>query len=200
MKLKEYLANAQLFPLMGVSQLNEIGEQLDDMLKLQHGLKTCGSIITKFVESDGTVSLEHQKLIAKYVYMQCQNKWDNLFKFAEEEVEPLVNKVSTTTTTYGKIVDESAGGSDSKVDTGKIAGFDSADFVDSNSNEHKTTYGRTNKASSTGTDTVKVEERTRQAEVLVDYTLKFWNQYGITRTVLADAENILTLPIYELEE
>ena len=65
MKLKEYLANAQLFPLMGVSQLNEIGEQLDDMLKLQHGLKTCGSIITEFVESDGTVSLEHQKLNGK---------------------------------------------------------------------------------------------------------------------------------------
>ena len=66
MKLKEYLANAQLFPLMGVSQLNDIGEKLDDMLKLQHGLKTCGSMITEFLESDGTVTLEHQELIAKY--------------------------------------------------------------------------------------------------------------------------------------
>ena len=46
MKLKDYLANAQLFPLMGVSQLNVIGDVLDKLLKTQHGMKTCGPIIT----------------------------------------------------------------------------------------------------------------------------------------------------------
>ena len=57
MKLKDYLADAQLFPLMGVSQLNTIGEVLDIMLGTRHGLKTCGNMITEFVETDGTVSL-----------------------------------------------------------------------------------------------------------------------------------------------
>ena len=199
MKLKEYLANAQLFPLMGVSQLNAIGEVLDKMLATQHGLKTCGSIITEFVEPDGTVSLENQRFIANALYQSYKAKWDSLIKFASEEVNPLVERTTTVRTKYGKIVDEKLGGKDTVSQTDKIAGFDSIDFVDKDSQEHSTTHGRTSNTKNTGTDEKTVESRLTQAEVLVDYTLNFWDKYGITRTVIADALSFLTLPLYDLD-
>lgn len=199
MKLKEYLANAQLFPLMGVSQLNDIGEVLDKMLKTQHGLKTCGAMIIDFVEPDGTVSLENQRFIANALYQNYKAKWDSLIKFASEEVNPLVEKTTKIKTNYGKIVDEQLGGTDVVNQTDKIAGFDSADFVDKDSQEHSTTHGRTSNTKNTGSDEKIVESRLTQAEVLVDYTLNFWDKYGITRTVITDALNFLTLPLYDLD-
>lgn len=199
MKLKEYLANAQLFPLMGVSQLNAIGEVLDKLLRTQHGMKTCGSIITEFVEPDGTVSLENQRFIANALYQSNKAKWDSLIKFASEEVNPLVERTTTVKTKYGKIVDEKLGGKDVISQTDKIAGFDSTDFVDKDSQEHSTTHGRTSNIKNTGTDEQTVESRLTQAEVLVDYTLNFWDKYGITRTLIADALSFLTLPLYDLD-
>ena len=199
MKLKEYLANAQLFPLMGVSQLNAIGEVLDKLLRTQHGMKTCGSIITEFVEPDGTVSLENQRFIANALYQSNKAKWDSLIKFASEEVNPLVEKTVKTKTNYGKIVDEKLGGTDTISQKDRIAGFDSTDFVDKDSQEHSTTHGRTSNTTNTGSDEKIVESRLTQAEVLVDYTLNFWDKYGITRTVIADALSFLTLPLYDLD-
>lgn len=197
MKLKEYLANAQLFPLMGVSQLNDIGGNIDKILRIQHGLKSCGSIITEFIEPDGTVKLENQTFIAKALYQTYKAKWDSLIKFANEEVDPLVENTTKTKTTYGKIVDEKLGGTDVVNQKDKIAGFDSIDFVDKDSQEHSTTHGRTSNTKNTGSDEKIVEGRLTQAEVLVDYTLNFWDKYGITRTVISDAINFLTLPLYE---
>lgn len=199
MKLKEYLANAQLFPLMGVSQLNTIGDVLDKILKAQHGMKSCGAIITEFVEPDGTVSLENQRFIANALYQSYKAKWDSLIKFASEEVNPLVEKTVKTKTNYGKIVDEKLGGTDTISQKDRIAGFDSTDFVDKDSQEHSTTHGRTSNTTNTGSDEKIVESRLTQAEVLVDYTLNFWDKYGITRTVIADALSFLTLPLYDLD-
>ena len=199
MKLKDYLANAQLFPLMGISQLNTIGEMLDNMLATPHGLKSCGAIITEFVEPDGTVSLENQRFIANALYQRYKAKWDSLIKFASEEVNPLVEKTVKTKTNYGKIVDEKLGGTDTISQKDRIAGFDSTDFVDKDSQEHSTTHGRTSNTTNTGTDEKTVESRLTQAEVLVDYTLNFWDKYGITRTVIADAISFLTLPLYDLD-
>ena len=199
MKLKDYLANAQLFPLMGVSQLNDIGEVLDKMLKSQHGLKTCGGMITEFVEPDGTVSLDNQRFIANALYQSYKAKWDSLIKFASEEVNPLVEKTVKTKTNYGKIVDEKLGGTDTISQKDRIAGFDSTDFVDKDSQEHSTTHGRTSNTTNTGSDEKIVESRLTQAEVLVDYTLNFWDKYGITRTLIADSLNFLTLPLYDLD-
>lgn len=199
MKLKEYLANAQLFPLMGVSQLNVIGDVLDKILKTQHGMKSCGAIITEFVEPDGTVTLDNQKFIANALYQCNKDKWDSLIKFASEEVNPLVEKTVKTKTNYGKIVDEKLGGTDTINQKDRIAGFDSTDFVDKNSQEHSTTHGRTSNTTNTGSDEKIVESRLTQAEVLVDYTLNFWDKYGITRTVIADALSFLTLPLYDLD-
>lgn len=199
MKLKEYLANAQLFPLMGVSQLNGIGEVLDKLLKTQHGMKTCGAIITEFVEPDGTVSLENQRFIANALYQCYKDKWDSLINFASERVNPLVEKTTTIKTTYGKIVDEQLGGRDSSSQTERIAGFDSTGYVDKDNEEHSTTYGRTSNTTNTGSDEKTVEGRITQAEVLVDYTLNFWDKYGITRTVIADTLKFLALPLYDLD-
>lgn len=199
MKLKDYLANAQLFPLMGVSQLNTIGDVLDKLLKTQHGMKNCGPIITEFVEPDGTVSLENQRFIANAVYQWNKAKWDSLIKFASEEINPLVEKTVKTKTNYGKIVDEKLGGTDTISQKDRIAGFDSTDFVDKDSQEHSTTHGRTSNTTNTGSDEKIVESRLTQAEVLVDYTLNFWDKYGITRTVIADALSFLTLPLYDLD-
>lgn len=199
MKLKDYLANAQLFPLMGVSQLNAIGDVLDKILATQHGLKTCGSIITEFVEPDGTVTLDNQRFIANALYQSYKAKWDSLIKFASEEVNPLVERSTTVKTNYGKIVDEKLGGTDTVSQTDRIAGFDSTDFVDKDSQEHSTTHGRTSNTTNTGSDEKTFEGRFKQAEVLVDYTLNFWDKYGITRTVIADALSFLTLPLYDLD-
>ena len=199
MKLKEYLANAQLFPLMGVSQLNDIGEVLDKLLRTQHGMKTCGAIITEFVEPDGTVTLENQRFIANALYQSYKAKWDSLIKFASEEVNPLAERSTKITTKYGKIVDEKLGGTDTVSQTDRIAGFDSTDFVDKDSQEHSTTHGRTSNTANTGSDERTVEGRLTQAEVLVDYTLKFWDKYGITRTVIADTISFLKLPLYDLD-
>lgn len=199
MKLKDYLANAQLFPLMGVSQLNAIGDVLDELLRTQHGMKTCGAIITEFVEPDGTVSLDHQRFIANALYQVNKAKWDSLIKFASEEVNPLVERSTTVKNKYGKIVDEKLGGTDTVSQTDRIAGFDSTDFVDKDSQEHSTTHGRTSNTTNTGSDERTVEGRLTQAEVLVDYTLNFWDKYGITRTVIADALSFLTLPLYDLD-
>ena len=199
MKLKEYLTNAQLFPLMDVSQLNVIGDVLDKLLKTQHGMKTCGPIITDFVEPDGTVNLDNQRFIANALYQWNKAKWDRLIKFASEEINPLVEKTVKTKTNYGKIVDEKLGGTDTISQKDRIAGFDSTDFVDKDSQEHSTTHGRTSNTTNTGSDEKIVESRLTQAEVLVDYTLNFWDKYGITRTVIADTINFLTLPLYDLD-
>ena len=199
MMLKEYLANAKLFPLMGVSQLNVIGEMLDKMLAKQYGLKSCGAIITEFVEPDGTVSLDNQRFIANALYQTYKAKWDSLIKFASDASDPLVEKTVKTKTNYGKIVDETLGGKDVVNQTDKIAGFDSADFVNKDSQEHSTTHGRTSNTKNTGSDEKIVESRLTQAEVLVDYTLNFWDKYGITRTVISDAVSFLTLPLYVLD-
>ena len=200
MKLKDYLANAQLFPLMDVSQLNVIGDVLDKIMKTQHGMKNCGAIITEFVEPDGTVTLENQRFIANAVYQCNKDKWDSLIKFASEEINPLVEKTVKTKTNYGKIVDEKLGGTDTISQKDRIAGFDSTDFVDKDSQEHSTTHGRTSNTTNTGSDEKIVESRLTQAEVLVDYTLNFWDKYGITRTVIADALSFLTLPLYDLDQ
>lgn len=199
MKLKDYLANAQLFPLMDVSQLKDIGGVLDKLLATQHGLKTCGSMITEFVEPDGTVTLDNQRFIANALYQCHKEKWDSLINFASEEVNPLVERTTTVKTKYGKIVDEKLGGTDTVSQTDRIAGFDSTDFVDKDSQEHSTTHGRTSNTTNTGSDEKTVESRLTQAEVLVDYTLKFWDKYGITRTVIADTLKFLTLPLYDLD-
>ena len=199
MKLKDYLANAQLFPLMDVSQLKDIGGVLDKLLATQHGLKTCGSMITEFVEPDGTVTLDNQQFIANALYQCHKEKWDSLINFASEEVNPLVERTTTVRTKYGKIVDEKLGGTDTVSQTDRIAGFDSTDFVDKDSQEHSTTHGRTSNTTNTGSDEKTVESRLTQAEVLVDYTLKFWDKYGITRTVIADTLKFLTLPLYDLD-
>ena len=199
MKLKDYLTNAQLFPLIDVSQLNVIGDVLDKLLKTQHGMKTCGPIITEFVEPDGTVNLDNQRFIANALYQWNKAKWDSLIKFASEEINPLVEKTVKTKTNYGKIVDEKLGGTDTISQKDRIAGFDSTDFVDKDSQEHSTTHGRTSNTTNTGSDEKIVESRLTQAEVLVDYTLNFWDKYGITRTVIADTINFLTLPLYDLD-
>ena len=172
---------------------------LDKLLRTQHGMKSCGAIITEFVEPDGTVSLEHQRFIANALYQVNKAKWDSLIKFASEEVNPLVERSTTVKNKYGKIVDEKLGGTDTVSQTDRIAGFDSTDFVDKDSQEHATTHGRTSNTTNTGSDERTVEGRLTQAEVLVDYTLNFWDRYGITRTVIADALSFLTLPLYDLD-
>ena len=65
MKLKEYLSNAKFFPLMNVSQLNTIGEELDKQMKLFYGEKTCGPLITGLIESDGTVTVRQFMVCSK---------------------------------------------------------------------------------------------------------------------------------------
>lgn len=200
MKIKEYMSIASLFPLMGVSQLTgEFGEQLDFILKTQHGLKTCGSLIESCVV-EGSISENEQIAIAKSVYILNQHKWDSLFEFADAEMKPWIDSITTTTTEYGKEVDDTTSGTDSFNTVNKLAGFESVDFVDDNSEERQTNYGKSVKTKHLGQDIITKERQSKQAERLVDYTLKFWDRYGITRTIIADTLKIIALPLYELED
>lgn len=200
MKISDYMSYAKFFPLMGVSAFAEIGEQLDIILRTNHGLKTCGTIITSAVDPlTMQVSETMQEAIAKQVYLMNKHKWDSLIDFANAELQPYTQGYSRTKTTYGHIIDEEAGGKDTIENTDKKAGFDSIDFVNDSNYQHDTTYGKTNKTTNSGENIIESERRDTQAERLVDYTLSFWDRYGITRTVIADALREISLPLYDLD-
>lgn len=200
MKISDYMSYAKFFPLMGVPAFAEIGEQLDAILRTNHGLKTCGSIITSAVDPlTMQVSETMQEAIAKQVYLMNKHKWDSLIDFANAELQPYAQGYSKTKTTYGRIIDKEAGGKDTIENTDKKAGFDSIDFVNDSNYQHDTTYGKTNKTTNSGENIIESERRDTQAERLVDYTLIFWDRYGITRTVIADALREISLPLYDLD-
>lgn len=200
MKISDYMSYAKFFPLMGVPAFAEIGEQLDAILRTNHGLKTCGSIITSAADPlTMQVSETMQEAIAKQVYLMNKHKWDSLIDFANAELQPYAQGYSKTKTTYGRIIDKEAGGKDTIENTDKKAGFDSIDFVNDSNYQHDTTYGKTNKTTNSGENIIESERRDTQAERLVDYTLSFWDRYGITRTVIADALREISLPLYDLD-
>lgn len=200
MKIRDFLENGKFFPLMGFSQLNELGDMLDSMLNNEYGLRSCGTIITRKVV-DGKISDADMKAIAKEVYFRYKNKWDSLAKFAEDEVVgEYFNKEEVQTTEYGKVVDHTNKGED-VMDTGvKIAGFNSEDMVDKDSEKHTTKYGKTTKASDSGTDVVKIQSRTMSKEMLVGNLINFWDNYGLARTVIADSLKVIALPLYDLDD
>lgn len=200
MKISDYLSYAQFFPLMGVAPFDSIGEQLDTILKTNHGLKTCGTIITSAVDPlTMQVSPAMQEAIAKQVWLINRNKWQSLIDFADAELVPYAQGYSKTTTKYGHIIEDEAGGKDTIENTDKIAGFDSIDFVNDSNYQHDTTYGKTNKTTNSGENVIESERRDTQVERLVDYTLGFWERYGIVRTVIADALREISLPLYDLD-
>lgn len=200
MKISDYLAYANFFTLMGVPELELIGDQLDAIIKTNHGLRTCGVIITSACDpSTNQVSPENQEAIAKQVWLINQNKWQSLIDFANAEIEPYAQGYLKTTTTYGHIIDEEAGGKDIIDNTDKTAGFDSIDFVNDSNYQHNTTYGKTNKTTNSGKNIIESERRDTQVERLVDYTLSFWEKYGIVRTIIADALRVIALPLYDLD-
>ncbi len=201
MLLKEYLSYAKVFPYIEeyVSQLKDKGEVLDRIMKREHGLKSCGSAITGSL-TDGIVSEDDQKEIAEYVYYCNKHRWDSLFKFIESDINSLYDYSESKETTYGKVVDDETGGKDSYGQTDKIAGFDSTDFVDSENTQHDTTYGKTDKTTSSGKDVVTLNRRDSQVESLVDYTMKFWETYDVVRTLITDCLKVITLPMYEIDD
>lgn len=200
MKINDYLSYASFFTLMGVHELELIGDQLDAILKTNHGLKSCGTIITSAVDpSTNQVSPENQEAIAKQVWLINQNKWQSLIDFANAEIEPYAQGYSKTKTTYGHIIDDVTGGKDTIENTDKKAGFDSLDFVNDSNYQHDTTYGRTNKTTNSGENIIEIERRDTQVECLVNYTLSFWEKYGIVRTIIADALRVIALPLYDLD-
>lgn len=199
MLLSEYMAYAKVFPFIEplVSQLNGRGEMLDRVMKTEHGCKSCGVAITNAVV-DGQVSEDKQREIAEYVYYANKQRWDNIFSFIDSKIDPLMDYSETKNVKYGKVVNEQAGGKDSFGQTDKIAGFDSTTFVDSTNSQHDTTYGKTGKSTNSGEDVETVEKRNKQAERLVDYTMKFWETYGVVNMLINDCLKCITLPMYEL--
>lgn len=184
---------------MGVSQLTDIGSELDKLLGVTYGKKTLGAIVTDYGDDASSFTEAQQTEIAKLVYLYNRNKWDSLLEFVDENISPWLDQHKVVTTTYGKNVSNTASGEDTATATATVAGYDSADFVDSDKNVNSTKYGKGTKEENTGTDTVETDVRNQQAEKLVDYTMRFWSQYGITRTVLADTKNTICLPLYESE-
>ena len=200
MLLREYMEYAKVFPFIEplVSQLNGKGEMLDRVLKTEHGCKSCGTAITCCLV-DGQVPEDKQRQIAEYIYECNKQRWDGIFSFIDGQVNPLMDYSETKTVKYGKVVDDASSGKDTFGQTDKIAGFDSTDFVDSNNSQHDTTYGKTVKSTNSGEDVETIEKRNKQAERLVDYTMKFWDAYGVVKMLISDCVKCITLPIYELD-
>lgn len=201
MRIIDYLNSCQLFPLMGIAGLEDgIATQLDTILMLRNGRKTCGSLIENYGDDPTKFSEETQTTIAKAVYMLNKHKWDSLIAFAAENIKPWIESQTKTTTEYGQVIDTANSGEDSYNQKQTIAGFDSTDLVDDNGESRKTTYGHGVKDTHSGTDTETTESRSKQAERLVDYTMQFWDKYGITKTIITDTVRTIALPLYESEE
>lgn len=200
MKINEYLSYAKFFPYIGVAPFDTIGEQLDNILRTNHGLKTCGTMITSVVDPlTHQVSEAMQEAIAKQVWLINRNKWQSLIDFANAEIQPYAQGYSKTTTSYGHIIEDKASGTDTIENTDKKAGFDSIDFVNDSNYKHDTTYGKGNMTTNSGENVIESVRRDTQTERLVDYTLGFWQKYGIVRTVIADALREISLPLYVLD-
>lgn len=200
MKIKDYMDIASLFPLMGVEFITaEIGVELDNLFRLKYANKTCGNLVTEYLESDNTITEENQRIIAKSVYLLNKHKWDDLFKFAQEEIDPWLDGSSKVETTFGRVINEELGGADEFSQLNKLEGFDSTAFVDDTKAEHTTEYGRTTETTNSGKNTM-VTTRTGEVGKAMDVTLSFWERFGITRTLLADASRALSLPLYELDD
>lgn len=195
MKIKEYLKNYQIFPLMGVQQLTPVASRLDNLLRVKYGERELGNLVSSYDVSQLTT--DEQTEIAQLIYMLNSNKWKTLFEFVDANLTPWIESEAKTTTTFGKVVGYKQSGSDSYTETEQLAGFDSTDFADSGKNDHTTTYGKGTETSNSGSNVVAVEKRSEQAEKLVDYTIEFWNKNGLYDTILRDTVRVFSLPIYK---
>lgn len=197
--LNEYLAGGGVFVLMSNPHITVIADKIDKYMNLKYGMRTNGQMITSFVNDNDEVSSSDREVIAALVEEKFRQKWGKYFDYIDAEVVPWTTGNTTTKVTYGKIVNDKAGGEDVLSRADGIAGFDSTDFVDSESREQKTKYGRTDESKQTGTDTIVVDTRSGQADALVDYTLQFWNKYGLMDMLARDCAKTLTLSIYNLD-
>lgn len=197
--LNEYLAGGGVFVLMSNPHITVIADKIDKYMNLKYGMRTNGQMITAFVDDNDKVSSSDREVIAALVEEKFRQKWGKYFDYIDAEVVPWTTGNTTTKVTYGKIVNDKAGGEDALSRADGIAGFDSTDFVDSESREQKTKYGRTDESKQTGTDTIVVDTRSGQADALVDYTLQFWNKYGLMDMLARDCAKTLTLSIYNLD-
>lgn len=183
---------------MGFSQLNELAEELDEMMMMGYGLKTCAPLITNLQEPDGSFTEENQIRIAKYVYRLYKNKWDSLVKFAEEELDIGYSKVTKTVTEYGRVTDVGNEGTDVFEKQDFLAGFDSTDFADDAKTTNGTTYGKKTKTENSGQNTMTTKVRDGDINNVVQRTLDFWDKQGITRTIIGDCLKEITLPLYDV--
>lgn len=197
--LNEYLAGGGVFVLMSNPHITVIADKIDRYMNLKYGMRTNGQMITSFVDDNDEVSSSDREVIAALIEEKFRQKWGKYFDYIDAEVVPWTTGNTTTKVTYGKIVNDKAGGEDVLSRADGIAGFDSTDFVDSESREQKTKYGRTDESKQTGTDTIVVDTRSGQADALVDYTLQFWNKYGLMDMLARDCAKTLTLSIYNLD-
>lgn len=199
-KLNDYLADHTVFSHINEPHINLIASQLDVMLKIRHGDRDLGKLVTSFVASDDTVSSNDETMIAQLLYAEHKDKWDKLFKFIDAELVPWEQNHTLTKVTYGKIVEDTASGADTTTRSDDIAGFDSTGFVDDSQRETVTEYGRGDTSEQSGTDEIEVTGESAQAETLVDYTMQFWNKWGLFKTILGDAAHSLCLPLISMED
>lgn len=200
MKIKEYMSYASVFSLMSESsQLVEIADLLDTMIKVDYGQRVCGPLIINNIDEDTeTVSEDNQQIIADWIWLKNKQKWQALINFAEDEVsEGFFNEREVADTTYGKIVKDAQSGTDSASVQTQIAGFDSTEFVDKDSEVNSTTFGKTIDTTHSGTDNTTITRITGTPEDILLAKVDVWQRLGIARTVVADAVRELALAVYE---
>lgn len=202
LRLYNYFTYCKLFPYMGDDNISPIADYLDTLMQYEFGNRVCGNVLTRggSLSDFSSLTVAEQTAVAKLVYLKNKQTWQSLFDFVNANVKSWIDSESTTTTSYGKQVVATDGGSDTYAQTDKIAGFDSSEFSDDSFNEHETKYGKTVTDVNSGTDTVTKESRSQQAERLVDYTIKFWIDNGLLNVLVKDAVKTITLPLYESED
>lgn len=200
MKIKDYMSYASVFALMSESsQLTEMADLLDTMIKVDYGQRVCGPLIINNIDEDTSeVSEDSQQIIADWIWLKNKQKWNALINFAEDEVsEGFYNGREIANTTYGKEIKDSQSGTDSASIQTQIAGFDSSEFVDKDNEVNSTTFGKTVDTTHSGTDNTTITKIEGTPEDILLVKVETWTRLGIARTVVADAVREMALAVYE---
>lgn len=200
LKISDYMSYASVFSLMSESsQLVQMADLLDTMIKVDYGQRVCGPLIINNIDSDsGVVSEDSQQIIADVIWLKNKYKWNALINFAEDEVsEGFYNGKETAETTYGKEIKDAQSGTDSATVNTQIAGFDSTSFVDSDNEVNSTTFGKTVDTTHSGSDSTVITKISGTPEDILLVKVETWQRLGIARTVVADAVRAMALAIYE---
>lgn len=140
MRLKDFSMKYEIFPLLEQrfpAEMQDIIPMLDSFMLARNGMRTCGSTVTSFVQwkkdeetgkEEWFIADDDLMKIATIVWLRNSKKWQVLFDFLNEGIQPWQEADSKSTTDYGRVVEEGNDGVDLYSRLDKIAGFDTEPY------------------------------------------------------------------------